>query len=504
MGDSPATPRPAGGTASLRIPALEFTKLPSTAGRGARSCGAARSSPLPTGLGATRCRGGVKVWTIVSGYAGLKIPPSPRTQTELSLASGRARRRLRRSLSQFASGDAGWRAPAMRAAPVSRGRPSPGSYRSHFQLTSEDCSARALALPRRRHMAARRRKRPLFRQRFTSSCALAACLHLAAAVRQQDSQQLQLQQLHGGSRPRPATGWGHFRDPSYAAKPASRRDSVVEFKADLAMHKMREVLSRDVIRHVFDLIGFRFQIASCSMRQEIVTIWGARGPRRVLRGHTAEVAGVQFFPLGDRALTWSRDTTARIWDTASGKSVHVFEHRRQVKCAQIFPKGDRVVTCSEEGVCFIRDAESGELLSKLFNPRVRGVEVFPRGDRVLTWGRHSWASVWDTASGDIVCRLPGRVSAITMARVFPGGDKVITYNKLARAVIWDTASCRALHELGQPLGASLGGLSLDGGTEGVGEAGPKCEGGPQTLWPRLRSHRARDWTWESRCPTGAS
>lgn len=68
----------------------------------------------------------------------------------------------------------------------------------------------------------------------------------------------------------------------------------------------RSGLVWDVVRRVLDLAPFRYQVASCSGCTS-VTLWGRRGARLVLRGHVLPVAGVLFFPLGDRLVTWSEE-----------------------------------------------------------------------------------------------------------------------------------------------------------------------------------------------------
>ena len=43
-----------------------------------------------------------------------------------------------------------------------------------------------------------------------------------------------------------------------------------------------------------------------------------------LKGHTDAVNGAIFSPDGKMVLTTSWDTTARLWDTATGKELHRF------------------------------------------------------------------------------------------------------------------------------------------------------------------------------------
>lgn len=214
-----------------------------------------------------------------------------------------------------------------------------------------------------------------------------------------------------------------------------------------AMRRVQARLPREVAREVFDFATVRYQVASCSMADS-ATLWGPGGARCALRGHGSEVDGVQFFPLGDRVLTWSRDRTAIVWNATSGKALRTLRHRGAVKSAVIFPSGDRVATCGDEGACVVWRVDSGEALGVWWGTTMRGLEVvLPLADRVLSWGGHSWAAVWEAQTGDLVCALHGHESVIAIARAFSEAERAVTGSRDRLAIVWDTSTCRPLHRL---------------------------------------------------------
>lgn len=214
---------------------------------------------------------------------------------------------------------------------------------------------------------------------------------------------------------------------------------------------MRARLSEDLAGSVFGFLAFRSRLAS-SRGGAGVTLWGPGGPARVLRRHAGEVTGIAFFPLGDRLLTWSEDTSAIVWDVDTGDVLVQVAHGSPVAHARIFPDGERVISCGEGvggegGACFVWRAATGRTLCSLDSVRMQTVEVFPSGDRVLSWGFQDWAAVWDATSCRTVCKLHGHTMPINVASIFPSGDKVITGSSDDRAIIWNASSCVALHEL---------------------------------------------------------
>ena len=60
-------------------------------------------------------------------------------------------------------------------------------------------------------------------------------------------------------------------------------------------------------------------------KQEPLTVLQRWGQRDAALGHTGGVNAAYVTRDGSRALTVSKDCTARIWDMASGASMHVLE-----------------------------------------------------------------------------------------------------------------------------------------------------------------------------------
>ena len=47
-------------------------------------------------------------------------------------------------------------------------------------------------------------------------------------------------------------------------------------------------------------------------------------PPRELRGHTSDIWGADFSPDGKYLVTGSSDKTVRLWDLATGETIHIF------------------------------------------------------------------------------------------------------------------------------------------------------------------------------------
>ena len=68
-----------------------------------------------------------------------------------------------------------------------------------------------------------------------------------------------------------------------------------------------------------------------------------------------------FSPDGARILTASADTTAKLWDAASGKLIGSFDHQDEVFQAAFSPDGARILTASADKTAKLWEAASGKL-----------------------------------------------------------------------------------------------------------------------------------------------
>ncbi len=80
-------------------------------------------------------------------------------------------------------------------------------------------------------------------------------------------------------------------------------------------------------------------------------LWNERINRAIsLEGHTAPVTAVAFGPGGTLVATASLDNTIRLWNTASGRALCVFQgHLGSIRRIAYSPRGDRILSAADDG-----------------------------------------------------------------------------------------------------------------------------------------------------------
>ncbi|WP_371174586.1 NACHT domain-containing protein [Buchananella felis] len=185
-------------------------------------------------------------------------------------------------------------------------------------------------------------------------------------------------------------------------------------------------------------------------------------------GHTGWVISGAYSPDGTTILTTSRDNTARIWDTTTGKQLHTLTgHTSEVTSGTYSPDGTTILTSSYDNTARIWDATTGQALHTLTGHTgwVISGTFSPDGTTILTTSRDNTARIWDTTTGKQLHTLTGHTNMVISGSYSPDGTTILTtgYDNTTR--IWDTTTGQALHTLtGHTSPVSSGTYSPDGTT----------------------------------------
>jgi hypothetical protein len=178
--------------------------------------------------------------------------------------------------------------------------------------------------------------------------------------------------------------------------------------------------------------------------------WRFPLPTATLLGHEGPINSAQFSPDGKRFVTASKDNTARLWETDSGKLLAILrDHEGSVRSAQFSPDGKRIVTASDDNTARLWETDSGKLLATLrgHESPVNSAQFSPDGKRIVTASTDNTARLWETDSGKLLATLQGHEDEVLSAQFSPDGKRIVTASLDKTARLWDTESGKLLATL---------------------------------------------------------
>ncbi len=185
------------------------------------------------------------------------------------------------------------------------------------------------------------------------------------------------------------------------------------------------------------------------------TLWDADTGRvrRHFEGHDRDVLSVAFSADGHWLLTASDDGSARLWDVETGVLVRRFAGAHDRVVAAAFALDDmRIVTAGtadphdpptpRNTTAVVWDVASGEPVGTLSGHALplMALAVSPRGTMALTAGHDHTARLWDIQSATERTVLRGHASRLTCAAFAPDGKGVATGSLDESVRLWRPSS----------------------------------------------------------------
>ncbi|HEV7745892.1 MAG TPA: PKD domain-containing protein [Pyrinomonadaceae bacterium] len=173
----------------------------------------------------------------------------------------------------------------------------------------------------------------------------------------------------------------------------------------------------------------------------------------VLVGHTNFVHSAAFSPDGKDIVTASADYTARVWEVATGKTVFVLTgHTDSVYSAVFSRDGRYIVTASADKTARLWEAATGRSVMAIsgHTGSVTSADFSPDGRYIVTASADKTARLWEVATGRSVMATNGHTDFIESAVFSPDGKFIVTASRDNTARVWDVANGREMLALSGP------------------------------------------------------
>ncbi|WP_339154183.1 serine/threonine-protein kinase [Actinomadura luteofluorescens] len=216
-----------------------------------------------------------------------------------------------------------------------------------------------------------------------------------------------------------------------------------------------------------------------------------------LSGHRDDVVAVAFSPDGSKLATGSRDHTAKLWETRTGKLLTTLGgYGEDIRLVAFSSDASKLITVSASGTTRIWDVESHEVVTKFGDDRglIEAAALSPDGSRIVIMRRHE-ALVWNVASGKVVTTLRGVDATYRSVAFSPNGSAFATdaYTADPTVAVWNAETGDRIAEIGgYPGGVYAVAFSPDGtrvATGGSGEVAKVWDAATGDRVASLAGHR---------------
>lgn len=190
--------------------------------------------------------------------------------------------------------------------------------------------------------------------------------------------------------------------------------------------------------------------------------------RAILQGHTDYIKAVAFSPDGARIASASNDSTARVWDVATGADLFSLPHETWVQAVAFSPDGALIATGGIQGfggAVHVWDAATGEHVAELVHPGyINSIAFSPDGALIASGSEndssiHLWSfdGAWQEKSP-----LSGHTDWIQAVAFSPDGARLASAAVDRTARVWDIASGTEVLMLQHPASVTSIAFSPDG------------------------------------------
>ena len=194
----------------------------------------------------------------------------------------------------------------------------------------------------------------------------------------------------------------------------------------------------------------------------------------LMRGHRGAVNAVATSADGTLIASASDDGSVRLWESATGEPLAVFEHGGPVESVTLAPDGETLASAGESGEIRLWSIPTGHAVATLAGQdgALFALAFDPAGDRLASGGADGRVRVWDWAEGRVASEHDAQQEILALC-FSPSGERLLVGCGDGSLQRWTSAGDGAATSIGShrapvhavaftPDGAGLLSASSDG------------------------------------------
>lgn len=207
-----------------------------------------------------------------------------------------------------------------------------------------------------------------------------------------------------------------------------------------------------------------------------LSLWDAsRGELLGEHDDPSWMTSLVFSPDASMLATGHDDHKVRLWNSRSGKLMHVLNgHSEEVSAVTFSADGRFLATAGEDRLVLLWDTRTGDRVGKLegHTDRVDDLAFSPNGHRLASAGWDTSVRIWDPKRGELLALLNGQGECVHAVQFTPDGRWIVCCDSDGFVRVWDYERLRIQGEYRGHLSAARrlavrgdGKLAATGGTD---------------------------------------
>ncbi|MEV0166646.1 WD40 repeat protein [Nonomuraea fuscirosea] len=224
-------------------------------------------------------------------------------------------------------------------------------------------------------------------------------------------------------------------------------------------------------------------LGMCSLRR-MITPEGQQALQERISGsrvllaqlsHPAGVRSLACAPDGTMLATCGKDGTIRVWDVATRRELHAFEHHG-VRALALSPDGVHLAGAGSDKTVRVWDSTTGRELHHLtHDDAVWTIAYAPDGESLVTGGADGTLRIWHLTSRRVTRHFSHR--AVRTVAYSSDGAWVASGGEDGQARVWSVAGTRLIHRFGHDDAVSAVAFAPDGNSLATA-----CADGTALVW----------------------